>query len=225
MSELVPVRPNPAPMTLSMLRHTLTHDGPCLRCDIPHRDGRSAEPSTATLTYPGFAVIPETLHEAAFRSPSLLHSWPPPVILAGNLPMVDSSVRPGDDFYRYVNGAWLKTTEIPADRSSMSDSSMLSEQADQRTREIIQETAQNRNATADARKIADFYNAFMDEAAIEKLGLAPIAPQLREIAAIRDREDPVARARQPAARRRRCAQQHQFRHRQAARSVGGAGPR
>ena len=106
----------------------------------------------------------------------------------GDLPAVDSSVRPGDAFYQYVNGAWLKATEIPADRSSMSDAAVLSEQADQRTRDIIQETAQDKNATADARKIADFYNAFMDEASIEKLGLKPLEPQLREIAAIRDRK-------------------------------------
>ncbi|HEY5806504.1 MAG TPA: hypothetical protein VIT67_00965, partial [Povalibacter sp.] len=77
----------------------------------------------------------------------------------GNLPVVDTSVKPGDAFYQYVNGAWLKATEIPADRSSMSDSALLSEQADRRTREIIQETAQDKNATADARKIADYYNA------------------------------------------------------------------
>ncbi len=96
--------------------------------------------------------------------------------------------KPGDAFYQYVNGAWLKATEIPADRSSMSDSAMLSEQADRRTREIIQETAQDKNATADAKKIADFYNAFMDEAQIEKLGLGPLEPQLRAIAAIRDRK-------------------------------------
>ena len=106
----------------------------------------------------------------------------------GDLPVVDQNVRPGDDFYQYVNGAWLAATEIPADRSSMSDGALLSEQADQRTREIIQQTAQDKNATADARKIADFYNAFMDEASIEKLGLAPLEPQLREIAAIRDRK-------------------------------------
>jgi predicted metalloendopeptidase len=105
-----------------------------------------------------------------------------------DLPVVDSSVRPGDAFYQYVNGAWLKTTEIPADRSSMSDAAMLSEQADQRTRGIIQETAQDKNATADARKIADFYNAFMDDASIEKLGLKPLEPQLRQIAAIGDRK-------------------------------------
>ncbi len=110
------------------------------------------------------------------------------VSAAADLPIVDKSVRPGDAFYQYVNGAWLKATEIPADLSSMSDSAMLSEQADERTREIIQQTAQDKNATADARKIADFYNTFMDEASIEKLGLAPLGAQLREIDAIRDRK-------------------------------------
>jgi len=110
------------------------------------------------------------------------------ICAAGSMPPVDSSVRPGDDFYQYVNGIWMKATEIPPDRSSMSDSAVLSEQADQRTRDIIQETARDKNATADARKIADFYNAFMDEAAIEKLGLKPLEPELREIAAIGDRK-------------------------------------
>ena len=105
-----------------------------------------------------------------------------------DLPVPDAKVRPGDDWYQYVNGAWLAATEIPADRSTMSDSAMLSEQADQRTRDIIQETARNKNATADAKKIADFYNAFMDEATIEKSGLKPIEPQLREIAAVHDRK-------------------------------------
>ncbi|HEV7609872.1 MAG TPA: M13 family metallopeptidase [Steroidobacteraceae bacterium] len=105
-----------------------------------------------------------------------------------DLPAVDASVRPGDAFYQYVNGAWLKATEIPADRSAMSDSALLSEEADRRTREIIQQTAQDKNATADAKKIADFYNAFMDEASIEKLGLEPLGAQLRAIASISDRK-------------------------------------
>src|SRR4051812_42264668 len=108
--------------------------------------------------------------------------------LAGDLPVVDSSVRPGDAFYQWVNGAWLKGTGIPADRSSVSDAVVLTEQADQRTRDIIQETARDPKATAEARKIADFYNAFMDEAAIEQAGLGPIAAQLREISALRDRK-------------------------------------
>ena len=107
---------------------------------------------------------------------------------ARDLPIPDSKVRPGDDWFQYVNGAWLAATEIPADRSTMSDSAALSEQADQRTRDIIQETARNPKATADAKKIADFYNAFMDEASIDKAGLKPIEPQLREIAAIKDKK-------------------------------------
>jgi predicted metalloendopeptidase len=110
------------------------------------------------------------------------------VVFGRTLPIVDPAVRPGNDFYQYVNGTWLKATEIPADRSSMSDSAALSEQADRRTREIIEETARDKNASADAKKIADFFNAFMDEASIEKAGLGPLQPQLREIAAINDRK-------------------------------------
>ena len=113
----------------------------------------------------------------------------PAVSLSGrDLPVVDSSVRPGDAFFQYVNGAWLKSTEIPPDRSSVSDGTVLSEQADQRTRGIIQETATSRNATADAKKIADFYNAFMDEATIDALGVKPLEAQLGQIAAIADRK-------------------------------------
>jgi len=107
--------------------------------------------------------------------------------LAADLPAVDSSVRAGDAFFQYVNGAWLKATEIPPDRSSISDDVALTEQNNKRTLEIIQ-AAGAKDASADARKIADYYNAFMDEATIERLGLKPLEPQLEEIAAIRDRK-------------------------------------
>jgi putative endopeptidase len=107
---------------------------------------------------------------------------------AGDLPVVDANVRPGDDFYQYVNGAWMEATEIPADRSYTSDGVVLSDEADRRTRDIIQQTAHDPKATADAKKVADYYDAFMDEATIDKLGLAPIEPQLRAIAAIEDRK-------------------------------------
>ncbi len=113
---------------------------------------------------------------AAFRS------------LAADLPAVDSSVHPGDAFFQYVNGAWLKATEIPPDRSSISDDVVLTEQNNQRTLDII-DAARARDASADARKIADFYYAFMDEATIERLALRPLEPQLKEIAALRNRKD------------------------------------
>src|SRR5882672_92634 len=107
--------------------------------------------------------------------------------LAADLPAVDSSVRAGDAFFQYVNGAWLKATEIPPDRSSISDDVALTEQNNKRTLEIIQ-AAGAKDASADARKIADYYNAVMDEPTIERLGLKPLEPQLEEIAAIRDRK-------------------------------------
>ena len=107
---------------------------------------------------------------------------------ATDLPVVDSSVRPGDAFYQYVNGAWLKATEIPQDRSSVSDATVLTELNQQRTLQIIQETARASNAGTEARKVADYYAAFMDEATIERRGLQPLEPLLKKIAGIHDRK-------------------------------------
>lgn len=104
---------------------------------------------------------------------------------AADLSAVDPGVRPGDDFYRYANGPWLKATEIPPDRSSIGDDVALSEANNQRTLDIIK-TARLSAAGTEARKIADYYDAYMDEKAIEQRGLKPLEPQLREIEAIRD---------------------------------------
>ena len=101
---------------------------------------------------------------------------------------VDAAVRPGDDFFRYANGPWLKTTEIPPDRSSMGDDVVLAELNNQRTLDIIK-TARSSNAGSEARKMADFYDAFMDEAAIQKSGLKSLQPQLQEIAALKNRKE------------------------------------
>ena len=101
---------------------------------------------------------------------------------------MDTTVRPGNDFFRYANGPWLKATEIPPDRSSMGDDVVLAELNNQRTLDIIK-AARSSNAGTEARKMADFYDAFMDEAAIQKNGLKPLEPQLQEIAALKDRKE------------------------------------
>src|SRR5262245_45583173 len=108
--------------------------------------------------------------------------------LASSLPVVDKSVRPGDAFFQYVNGTWLKATDIPPDRASIGDDVVLSERNDQRTLQIIQETARAKHADVDARKLADYYNTCMDEATIEQRGLQPLEPLLKQIAAIHDRK-------------------------------------
>jgi putative endopeptidase len=101
---------------------------------------------------------------------------------------MDTSVAAGDDFNAYVNGQWLKTTEIPPDKSSYGPGNILSDATRKQTVELIQGAAgTNGGGAADARKIGDFYSSYMDEAAIEAKGIAPLRPKLDAISAISDK--------------------------------------
>ena len=111
---------------------------------------------------------------------------------------MDRSVKPGDDFYRYANGDWIKRTEIPPDRSYIDpyglDFDSMNDLTRKRIAGLIEEAAKaNAPAGSNTRKIADLYHSYMDEAAIEAKGLAPLRPQLDAIAAIRDKHE-LARA-------------------------------
>ena len=99
---------------------------------------------------------------------------------------MDTSVSPGDDFFAFTNGTWVKTFEIPADRSRYGSFTKLHERALERTRAIVEQAATDTTAGGDTRKIGDAYQAFMDESAIEAQGLAPVQPQLDAITAIAD---------------------------------------
>jgi putative endopeptidase len=102
-----------------------------------------------------------------------------------NVDGMDRSVAPGDDFVRYAVGAWIDTTEIPPDRSSIGTVAMIKEQASARVRDIIEEAAKtNAPEGSNARKIGDYFISFMDEARIEQLGSSPLKPELQAIAAI-----------------------------------------
>ncbi|MGE5357999.1 MAG: M13 family metallopeptidase, partial [Bacteroidales bacterium] len=101
---------------------------------------------------------------------------------------MDKSVAPGDDFFRFANGRWLKRTEIPPDRSSYAVFSVLAEATAVQTRQLLEQAAAGRAAAgSDERKIGDYYASYMDEAGIEAKGLAPLKPFLQQIAAIADR--------------------------------------
>jgi predicted metalloendopeptidase len=100
---------------------------------------------------------------------------------------IDRSVAPGDDFFRYANGAWLKSTEIPPDRSTYGTGAVLAELTAKRTEALIKGAATQAPAGSDARKIGDYYASFMDEARIERLGVKPVGAALTRIDSIADR--------------------------------------
>jgi putative endopeptidase len=107
---------------------------------------------------------------------------------------MDTSVKPGDDFYLYANGNWIKRTDIPPDRAEVDVFTKLGDLSNKRTADLIEEIAKsNPPAGSGTRKVADLYNSYMDEAAIEAKGLAPLRPHLDAIAAIRDKRE-LARA-------------------------------
>ena len=103
----------------------------------------------------------------------------------------DASVRPQDDLYRRVNGTWLKTVEMPPDKSYIGLWEGINEKIQGQLREIVEGAGQRNDA--DARRIADLYASFMDEAAVERAGLAPLARELAAIDAIASTAD-LARA-------------------------------
>jgi predicted metalloendopeptidase len=110
--------------------------------------------------------------------------FPPGLDTAG----MDTSVAPGDDFFAYANGTWLKTTDIPPDRSDYGIGQILEDLTERRLVDLLQQLSGGTQAPGpDARKISDYYSSFMDEAGIEALGLQPLQPLLKEIAAISDR--------------------------------------
>ncbi|HET7162416.1 MAG TPA: M13 family metallopeptidase [Rhodanobacteraceae bacterium] len=106
------------------------------------------------------------------------------------LSYIDKSVKPGDNFFDYTNGAWSKTAQIPADRSSTGSFLDVFEVTEKHTADLIRSAGTgNPAAGSNARKIADYYAAYMDTAAIDKAGLAPLKPELDAIDAIKSRAD------------------------------------
>ena len=100
---------------------------------------------------------------------------------------MDRAVAPGDDFFRYTNGGWLQRTEIPPDRSSWGPGEQLTELTARRTADLIRSASASAAAGTEARKIGDYYAAFLDAAAIEQRGLQPLEPGMQAIDAIGDR--------------------------------------
>jgi endothelin-converting enzyme/putative endopeptidase len=104
---------------------------------------------------------------------------------------MDTTVRPQDDFFRYVNGTWLATTEIPADRTYTGVFMDLRDQAREDVNAIIEEVAARTDLEpgSDEQKVADLYNSFMDTERLDALGMEPLEADLAKIDAVTDKNE------------------------------------
>jgi putative endopeptidase len=101
---------------------------------------------------------------------------------------MDTAVKPGDDFYAYANGGWMRATEIPADRSNIGGFWIASEQTDKNLAALVADLEKSEpDAGTDAARVKAYYDAFLDTATIDRLGMNPIRADLQRIAAVRDK--------------------------------------
>jgi putative endopeptidase len=103
---------------------------------------------------------------------------------------LDTAVRPQDDFYRYVNGKWIASVQIPADRARWGSFDELSELALSQTHDILEDLLKSHDLKDPEQvKLAALYASFMDEAGVERLGLKPLDPEFARIDAIQSKKE------------------------------------
>ena len=102
---------------------------------------------------------------------------------------MDRSIKPGDDFYRYVNGKWLATTTIPADKSRYGSFDVLRDKSETDLHVLLSELIESPPTDPTLKKVVNLYLSWMDEAAIEKRGITPLQPDLDRIAAAKNKTD------------------------------------
>src|SRR5215213_8145600 len=101
---------------------------------------------------------------------------------------MDTSVQPGDDFFAYANGTWVKNTPIPDDRSSIGGFYIADQERERQTRELLDAILKSNSAPgSNEAKIASYYNAYLDTDAIDRTGLAPARVDMDAIAQIADK--------------------------------------
>lgn len=100
---------------------------------------------------------------------------------------MDRSVRPGDDFFDFVNGSWAKRTQIAPDRTFAGIDSVLNDKIDSDVRSIVEDLARDPQSSGRlGQQVGDYYASWIDEAGIEAQGTAPLKPYLARIDSVRD---------------------------------------
>lgn len=107
---------------------------------------------------------------------------------------MDNAVRPGDNFFQYANGAWLKSNPVPGDQTRWGSFNILAENNLKRLHEILETSAKTKNAPKGSavQKVGDFYRTGMDSVAIEKAGISPIKPILDRIDRVKNVDELIA---------------------------------
>ncbi|MEO5822658.1 MAG: M13 family metallopeptidase [Vicinamibacteraceae bacterium] len=103
---------------------------------------------------------------------------------------MDTSVKPGDDFFTYVNGKWISTFKIPADKAAYGAFTLLGDKAEEDVRTLLSELSQTPPPAGSVQqKVVDLYNSWMDDAAVEARGVTPLKADLEAIAAATSKAD------------------------------------
>jgi len=120
------------------------------------------------------------------KSAEMVNKYPP-----FDIQNMNAAINPGDDFFDYTNGTWLKNNPIPADKNSRSSFDELFEKNRHDIREIIEEAAASKDAAPGsiADKIGKFYNSGMDTISIEKQGITPLKAFFEKIESIKTTAD------------------------------------
>lgn len=140
----------------------------------------------ATLLLSACSNAPHAPHTAA-PTPAPQHAKIAPwgFDLAG----MDTSVQPGDDFYRYANGKWLASTTIPPDRAEWGVFTKLGVDTQAQVHDLVEVLPANSTIGSPEQKVRDFYRSYLDVDAIEKAGLEPARADLAAIAAAKTPAD------------------------------------
>jgi putative endopeptidase len=114
----------------------------------------------------------------------------PPLVSGVEMQYIDNSVRAQDDFYKHINGKWLASTEIPADKGSFGSFDELYEDSLVKLKGIVEGLLKSVDASdPDQQKIADLYASFMDEPHLEALGVHPLDAEFAKIDAIKSAKE------------------------------------
>jgi len=132
-------------------------------------------------------TAPKPAHAAAAARKPFYGNW------GADLAGMDKTAKPGDDFFRYMNGAWYDKAVIPPDRTSTGSFLDLDIQSEDRVRGLMAELESRKDKlTPEEKRVYDLYHSYADSAHVEQLGLKPAEQDLQKIAAVKSLED-VAR--------------------------------